>query len=33
VFLNVSAYVFIALLALFDIVLILFIFGGNIQIR
>jgi len=33
VFLNISAYVFIALLALFDVVLILVIFGGNIQIR
>lgn len=33
VFLSVSPHVFTALLALMDVVLILIIFGGDIQIR
>jgi hypothetical protein len=32
-FLHISPYVFIALLALFDITLILILFGGDIRIR
>ena len=31
--LNVSGYVFVALLALFDVVLLLIIFGHDIQIK